>query len=126
MMHQTNILLVDDETQFVSALAERLSMRGFSADWACSGQEALDKVENNHFDLAILDVKMPNISGLELKRKLSERAPGLRFIFFTGHGSEEAFRTCSAEAETVLVKPLKIEELVATIHCILNADQTEA
>lgn len=114
------ILLVDDEKQFVSALAERLSMRGLDADWVSTGKEALEKAAEDEYDLAILDVKMPRISGLELKRKLEEIKPGMRFIFFTGHGSEDEFKICSAEASCYLVKPLKIEALMEHIQAVMN------
>ena len=121
-MKKTNILLVDDEVQFVSALAERLSMRGFEAEWATTGAKALEKAKNGSFELAILDVKMPSISGLELKKKIEDISPDTRFIFFTGHGSEQSFRDCTAQAQSVLVKPLKIEELIATIHIVMEKD----
>ena len=85
------ILLVDDEAELVSTLAERLSFRGIEADWVTSGEEALKQVEKQHYDAAVLDVKIPRISGLALKKLLEEKDPHLKFIFLTGHGSEEDF-----------------------------------
>mgnify|MGYP006292227199 CR=1 FL=1 len=96
-MANLKLLLVDDEKQFVSALAERLSLRGLDADWATTGQEAIDKARQTTYDLAILDVKMPQLGGVELKRELERVTPDTRFIFFTGHGSEDEFKACSAE-----------------------------
>jgi len=108
------VLLVDDEHELVSTLAERLSLRGIEADWAISGEEAIRLAEKNSYDVAVLDVKIPRISGLELKRKLHSKRPDLKFIFMTGHGSEEDFRTCSAETADgcYLVKPANIEDLI--------------
>ncbi len=117
------VLLVDDERHFVSALAERLNMRGIPTDWACDGQEAMEKAEKNQYDLAILDVKMPNLSGIDLKRMLMRIAPEMRFIFFTGHGSEEDFKVGSAEAVSYLVKPLRIDELIEKIQAALAPGQ---
>ncbi|MBP1740839.1 MAG: response regulator, partial [Deltaproteobacteria bacterium] len=69
------VLLVDDEHELVSTLAERLSLRGIQADWTVSGEDALNLVENHTYDVAVLDVKIPRIGGLELKRKLHVKAP---------------------------------------------------
>ncbi|WP_432735500.1 response regulator [Maridesulfovibrio sp. FT414] len=116
------ILLVDDESELVSALAERLSFRGFEADWAASGDEAMAKVTDNAYDLAVLDVKMPRMSGLELRKKLEEIRPGMKYIFLSGHGSEEDYKAGAAEAVCYLVKPIKIEELVAKINQALGSE----
>ncbi|ACS79197.1 response regulator transcription factor [Maridesulfovibrio salexigens] len=115
------ILLVDDESELVSALAERLSFRGFDADWACSGAEAIDKVKNNEYDLAVLDVKMPRMSGLELRAELNNIRSGMKYIFLSGHGSEDDYKAGAAEAECYLVKPVKIEELVEKINLALGS-----
>lgn len=110
------ILLVDDEAELVSALAERLTLRGIEAEYATTGDAAVDKVRAAPFDLAVLDVKMPGLSGLDLKKKLQRIRPGLRFIFLTGHGSEEDFRIGSAEAASYLVKPVPLDELILKIN----------
>jgi len=108
------VLLVDDEEELVTTLAERLSLRGIEADWASSAEQALSKVAAVSYDVAVLDVKLPKISGFALKKRLEEKAPGMKFIFVTGHGSEEDFRTGSAEAGEgyYLMKPVNIEALV--------------
>ncbi len=64
------VLLVDDELELVSTLAERLNLRGIEADWVTSGEAALKQVEVKTYDLALLDIKIPKISGLSLKKKL--------------------------------------------------------
>ncbi|MBU1248658.1 MAG: response regulator, partial [Proteobacteria bacterium] len=81
------ILLVDDEEDFVATLCERLSLRGYDADWTSTGREAVKKVTDEDYDLAILDLKMPQIGGLELRMKLAKIKPKLRFLFVSGHGS---------------------------------------
>ncbi|MFW5497893.1 MULTISPECIES: response regulator transcription factor [unclassified Maridesulfovibrio] len=115
------ILLVDDESELVSALAERLSFRGFDADWACSGAEAIEKVKTNEYALAVLDVKMPRMSGLELRAELNKIRSGMKYIFLSGHGSEDDYKAGAAEAECYLVKPVKIEELVEKINLALGS-----
>jgi DNA-binding response OmpR family regulator len=116
------ILLVDDEEEFVSALAERLALREIEAEWVTSAEAALKKVEHNCYGLAMLDIKMPRIDGIKLRKKLLAACPDMKFIFLTGHGSEEDFNACTAEigSDCYLVKPVQIDELVARIKAILQ------
>lgn len=116
-----NILLVDDEEKFVSILAERLSMRGMNADWATNCVDALSKVENKEYDLAILDVKMPKMSGLELKKKLEQINPKMKYILVTGHGSSEEYQKGIAEASYYIIKPFKIDFLIEKIKEVTNS-----
>lgn len=114
------VLLVDDEEELVTALAERLSFRGIDADWSTSGRQALELARSHAYDLAVLDVKMPNISGIKLKKMLEKVRPDMKYIFLTGHGSEEDFRTGSIEASHYLVKPLEIESLIDTMRQVVD------
>lgn len=116
------ILLVDDESELVSALSERLYFRGFDAEWVSSGEEAIEKVEANEYDLAVLDVKMPRMSGLQLKERLEKIRPAMKYIFLSGHGSEEDYKAGAAEAVCYLVKPVKIEQLVEKINLALGQE----
>ena len=117
------ILLVDDERELVTTLSERLAIRGIDADWAATGEEALKMAEAESYDLAVLDIKIPRISGVSLKKKLQKKYPEMKFIFMTGHGSEEDFRACSIEAgpEFYLVKPVDIKTLIERINEALEA-----
>jgi len=110
------ILLVDDEVELVSAMAERLGYRGMDADWTGNAEEALVMADKTEYDVAVLDMKMPRIGGLELRRMLSERHPGMKFIFLSGHGSESDFKTGTAEAAHYLIKPINLESLMAKIN----------
>ncbi len=113
-MNKMKVLLVDDEEELVSTMAERLSLRGIDADWSTSSEDALRKLERGRYDVAVLDVKIPRISGIELKKQMERKSPHTRFIFLTGHGSEADFKAGSAEAgpEFYLVKPVNIEDLI--------------
>jgi len=110
------ILLVDDEKKFVMVLAKRLALRGINVDYAFTGDEALTKAKNNIYDVAILDVKMPGIGGIELERKLKALVPGMKSIFLTGHGSKADFTAGSTEAAYYLAKPLQIEKLIEVLY----------
>jgi DNA-binding response OmpR family regulator len=110
------VLLVDDEVKFAMMLSKRLVLRGIEVDYVHTGEAAIDKAKQNKYDVAILDVKMPGIGGIELKQKLKGLAPGMKFIFLTGHGSEIDFETGSTEGSFYLPKPLRIETLIEILH----------
>ncbi len=112
------IILVDDEVEFVSALAERLSLRGIEAEWVSCPEDAIAKVENECYALGILDMKMPRMDGITLKKSLQEKCPDMKFVFLTGHGCEETFRAGITEAgeDYYFLKPIRIEDLIARIN----------
>ena len=106
------VLLVDDERQFVEALAERLQLRGFETLVAHDGPPALELLEQDLVRLVVLDLRMPEMDGLEVLRRIKERWPETRVIIATGHGDEEDRRKCmSLGAFAFLSKPLDIKEL---------------
>lgn len=113
------ILLVDDEEELVSALAERLMIRGISSDYATSGDQALRMANEQEYDLAVLDVKMPHLSGLELWDQLQQTHPRMKCIFLTGHTSERDFQAGTSAGALYLLKPLKIEVLIQKINELL-------
>ncbi|QGY40397.1 response regulator [Pseudodesulfovibrio cashew] len=110
------VLLVDDEVELVSAMAERLGFRGVEADWTDNGASALEMAEKTDYDVAVLDMKMPKISGLELQEKLAEKHPGMRFIFLSGHGSEKDFKAGCAAGCEYLIKPIQLEDLLEKLN----------
>lgn len=119
------VLLVDDEAELVSTLAERLAFRGIEADWVTSSDEALRRVESNAYVVAVLDVKMPGVSGVALKRELDARRPGIKYIFLTGHGSEEDFKAAMSEPGVVdyLPKPVRIDVLIEKMSGLLGTEE---
>ena len=82
----------------------------------------LEQAERTFYDLAVLDIKIPRISGFSLKRQLQEKYPEMKFIFMTGHGSGYDFETGSAEAgaENYLAKPVDITTLIEKMNEVLN------
>ena len=118
------VLLVDDEQKFVLMLAKRLELRGLQADVSFSGQNALERIERGErFDVAILDVKMPGIGGIELRRRMGLIDPRMKFVFLTGHGSNMDYTLGANEAEDYLPKPLKIDELIETLNRLAEGPQ---
>ena len=106
------VLLVDDEWQFVEALAERLQLRGFETFVAHDGPAALERLEKDLVRLVVLDLRMPEMDGLEVLRRIKEKWPKTQVIIATGHGDEEDRRKClELGAFDFLSKPVNIKEL---------------
>jgi DNA-binding response OmpR family regulator len=120
------VLLVDDEEKFVRMLASRLDLRGIEAKFAYTGSEAIALVEKGeHFDVALLDVKMPGIGGIDLRRKLGEMDPQMKFVFLTGHGSDIDYEIGTTEAACYLPKPLNINELINTLKKVTGVSMED-
>jgi DNA-binding response OmpR family regulator len=109
-----DVLLVDDEQELISTLAERLQFRGIKADWVTNGQAALVCVKEKKYDIAVLDIKMPGISGLELGEQIKALDPVVHIIFCTGHGSDSYVKAGSSQYGEAyyLSKPLDINKLI--------------
>ena len=125
-MKSIRVLLVDDETEFVSTLGERLSLRGIEADWVTSAEEALKKIQDTQYDLAVLDVKMPGMGGIELEQRLKALSPEMKFIFLTGHGSNIDYTEGMQEGADYLPKPLKIDALLEILNRMTEGGQGES
>ncbi|MEJ2236412.1 MAG: response regulator [Syntrophobacterales bacterium] len=107
------VLLVDDEEEFVSALSERLMLRGIEVDSALNGEEALARMDEKQFEVVILDVMMPGLSGLEVLRQIKSTHPNTQVILLTGHGAtREGMEGMRLGAFDYLIKPVDIEEML--------------
>lgn len=123
-MDHLRLMFVDDEEELVSALVERLELRGIDAIGVTSGDEALEHLREESFDVVIIDVKMPGIGGLEVLRTVSRRYPNVKVILMTGHGSakdSEIGRRLGAVA--YLQKPVDLEDLLATIQLATDSKE---
>jgi DNA-binding NtrC family response regulator len=107
------VLLVDDEEEFVSALSERLTLRGIEVDSALNGEEALARLVAKDFEVVILDVMMPGLGGLEVLRQIKATHPNTQVILLTGHGStREGIEGMRLGAFDYLIKPVDIEDML--------------
>ena len=115
-MEGLRVLIVDDEDELVSALEERLNLRGFQAKGVTTGAEALAYLTNTPCDVVLLDVKMPGMDGFEVIRRIKEKRPGLDVILLTGHGSaQDVEKGMELGAFDYLMKPVDIDVLVRTL-----------
>lgn len=108
----TKVLLVDDEKDFLDVLGERMKLRGMDVSTAASATEALKITEKKSFDAIILDLKMPEMDGLEVLQNIKEKNPELQVILLTGHGSiEKGVEAMRLGAMDFVEKPADLENL---------------
>ena len=116
------VLVVDDEMNLTLAMRRLLSAEGYRTETANSGEEALHKAKESHYDIVFLDVNMPGMNGLETFVKLGQAAPNSAVVMITGYGKtlkaviEEA-RTLGVRA--VIDKPFKINQITEAIREII-------
>ncbi len=110
------LLIVDDEVRFIETLSRRLGLRDFDVTAVTSGKEALKTARQQQFDLAIVDLKMPEMSGEQLLGLLKERDPRIEVVVLTGHGSIDSAVSCTKlGAYCYLQKPCETDELLRVL-----------
>ena len=115
------LILVEDDASLGYLLSEYLGMKNFGVTWAKNAQDALQKVESNAFDLAILDVMLPDTDGFELSQKIKTLNPDLPFLFLTARSLKiDVLKGFSLGAVDYLKKPIDEEELVVRINALLS------
>ena len=115
------ILIVDDESEMRSALCHALSRSGFTVESAASVMEALLKLKKASISLVITDLKMPEMSGMEVLGAAKKIVPGIPVIVITAYGSiHNAVEAMQAGAADYLLKPFSFETLEATVKKVLG------
>ncbi len=118
------VLLVDDEEELASALVERLEYRGIAMDYATDGAGALEQLQKSAYDVMVIDLKLPGISGEELLRVVNKSYPKLPVIMITGHGFEEGRGYEKPKgAYDFLPKPLDLTELIRKMNEAIKANE---
>lgn len=117
MENLPRLLLIDDEDRFRETLAKRLTETGYKVSEAASGMEALDLLSTNKFDVAILDIRMPGLSGIETLAEIRAKHLSVEVIMLTGHGDvSSAVEGMRLGAYDYLMKPCEYEYLVVKIQ----------
>ena len=118
------LLLVDDEKSFVEVLSKRLTKRGIEVTVAFSGTEGIQAVRKVDFDVAVLDLKMGDMDGIEVLKTFKKMYAAMEVVILTGHGTEETVQEgIKLGAIAYLSKPCNFEELVAVIKKAKTGDK---
>lgn len=121
------LLVVDDEPSMRMGLKDNLEFESFEVEMAMNGQEALHKIQQQTFDLIILDVMMPKMSGLDVCKTMRQQGNQTPVIFLTAKG-EEIDKVLGLEigGDDYITKPFSLRELVARVHAILRRQTNHA
>ncbi len=121
-----NVLVIDDDQIVLQILAKILRKEGYNVDTAETGCEAMEKLQAKTFHIAIIDVRLQDISGIDLLAQIQKSAPNMKKIMLTGYPSnEDKTRALELGANEYLAKPVKSEELINAIECELQQGSSQ-
>ncbi len=120
----TRILIVDDEDMIRNMIAKYTKHEGFETDEAVNGMDAVEKCEVNHYDLAIMDIMMPELDGFSAVKEIKKTKPDMPFIMLSALGEEyDRIHGFDIGVDDYVVKPFSSKELMMRIHAILKRVQ---
>jgi DNA-binding response OmpR family regulator len=125
--HKKTILVVDDDKSILRTFARILQKNGYEIETAETGKEAMEKAENRHYDLALVDIRLPDMDGTDLLAKLKKQLLNTVKIMITGFPSlESGVKALDEGADAYLVKPVKPQELLVLLEEKLKNRQESA
>jgi len=117
MDEKESILIVDDDKSTCRSLALILGKKGYETGTAGTGREALEKAKGRFFNVALLDIKLPDVEGVELLAPLKKMHPDMIVLMITGHASlESAVRTSLEGALAYITKPLNMDSVLTAVR----------
>ncbi len=120
-MSGRRILIVEDDSMIAEAISDIVASFGHSPTWVGSGPEALERLEGERFDLAVVDLELPLMPGIEVADRLMERQGDLRVLFATGFSrQEEQIDSSEPRIAGVIRKPFEIADLKAAVENALS------
>ena len=126
MSHSPKILIADDEPRFCESLRLLLDGHGYDIHTSTSGREAQALLSKHQFDMALLDLAIPDVDGLELMDYINLHCPDTSVVVITGNSSlDAAVSAIRKGAYDYIRKPFAYEELLTTIQNALNQKKLE-
>ena len=117
MEKKINLLIVDDEEQFLNSIKKSLGVRGFDVFIATRGDQALEIARQNSIDIALVDLKMPGMSGEETLKALKREHKWMEIVILTGHGTIDSAVECMGiGAYSYLYKPCELGKMLETLE----------
>ncbi len=121
MPTKNRILVVDDEEALRIVLSAELEGEGYQVTNAGDGQEAINILATNEFDLILLDIKMPNVDGFEVLKYVKEHSPKTKVVMLTGFADlKNAIESKKLGAEDFVSKPYDLVDLLTTVERVLT------
>jgi DNA-binding NtrC family response regulator len=126
MDKHTRILVVDDDDTIRTTMKAILEEEGYLVDLASTGKEAIQKTQEKTYNIALLDIRLPDIEGVELLKLMKDGVPRTRKIMVTGYPSiQNAIGALNKNADAYLLKPVDIEKLLTIVREQLQAQENE-
>ncbi len=126
MNNEIRILIVDDDDTIQSTMKAILEDEGYEVDLASSGKEGVQKANKTSYNIALLDIRLPDMEGVELLKLMKPAVPRTRKIMVTGYPStQNAISALNKSADAYLIKPVDIEKLLSTIKDQLKLQEEE-
>ena len=120
------ILVVDDDENIRNTLKPVLEDEGYVVDLAKDGYEAIAMTEQALYNIALIDIRLPDMEGVELLTRMRDTVPKMRKIMITGYPSvQNAIEAVNRKADAYLVKPVDVEKLLKTIRAHLEMQENE-
>jgi DNA-binding NtrC family response regulator len=119
-----SILIVDDDKAVLGVIKDILELQGYRVDTAETGQEALEKTKTRYYNLALLDIKLPDIEGTQLLTRMHRDMPKMMKIMITGYASlENAVESLNLGADAYLMKPIEAEKMLKVVEDKLKVQE---
>jgi DNA-binding NtrC family response regulator len=120
------ILVIDDDPAIRNTFQAALKLQGFSIDTAETGKEAIEKSKENFYNLAFIDIRLPDLEGTKLLKKLKDWTPKTRKIIITGYPTmPNAVEAVNKNADAYLIKPVEMEKILETVKDQLKKQEEE-
>ena len=126
MDKHTRILVVDDDESITRTMKAILEDEGYKVDIAATGMEAIKKTEETAYNVALLDIRLPDMEGVELLKLMKDAVPRTRKIMVTGYPSmQNAITALNKNADAYMIKPVDIEKLLNTVKEQIKLQEDE-
>jgi CheY-like chemotaxis protein len=116
----TKVLIVDDDIEMGESLGDVLEAQGMDIEKVTSGPAALEKIRSNGFSAALIDLKMPEMNGVETYRRIKQLSPRIKVIMMTAYSGEELVAEALKTGELCLYKPLNIDRVLKELSAGSN------
>jgi two-component system NtrC family response regulator len=126
MSDETKILIIDDDENIRKVVAAILQDKGYSVDTAETGTEAIQKSRQNTYNLMLIDIRLPDMEGVDVLTKVQDTVPKIRKIIVTGYPTlQNAIAAVNGNADAYIMKPFEVEKMLETIKEQLEKQKQE-